>query len=78
MLKKELIDFAVDPLWKVSEVRELLRQHDILKPVPTHQTLINFINNPKHPLQGFQEETNNQYLIRQTSLLAWIKGLQEG
>ena len=73
MSKKEIIDFEIDPLWKVSEMRELLRKHDILKPVPTHQTLINYIL--EGTLDGFQSD-NGFYLVRQKSMINWIKSLQ--
>ncbi len=72
-MKKEVIDFDIDPLWKVSEVRELLRKHDILKPVPTHQTLINYVLDGT--LDGFQTD-KGFYLVRQTSMINWIKALQ--
>jgi len=73
-MKKEVIDFAIDPLWKVSEVRELLRKYDILKPVPTHQTLINYVLDGT--LDGFQTD-KGFYLVRQKSMVDWIKSLQE-
>jgi hypothetical protein len=74
MSKKEIIDFEIDPLWKVSEMRELLRKHDILKPVPTHQTLINYI--VEGTLDGFQSD-KGFYLVRQKSMVNWIKSLQQ-
>lgn len=73
-MKKEVIDFEVDPLWKVSEVRELLRRHDIIKPVPSTDTLRSYVLDGT--LDGFQTD-KGYYLIRQKSMIDWIKSLQE-
>lgn len=73
-MKKEVIDFEIDPLWKVSEVRELLMWHDIIRPVPSTGTLRSYILNGT--LDGFQTD-QGFYLIRQKSMIAWIKSLQE-
>lgn len=73
-MKKEIIDFEIDPLWKISELRELLRRHDIIRPVPTQQTLREYVIDGT--LDGFQTE-KGFYLVRQKSILRWIKSLQE-
>lgn len=73
-MKTDIIDFPIEPLWKISELRRLLKKHGILRPVPTHQTIINYILDGT--LDGFQTDRGH-YLIREKSILAWVRSLQQ-
>lgn len=78
MKPKDPIDFPVDPLWKVSEVKTLIEKHRVIVPTPKIQTIHNWIQ--EGTLKGFQqhgEGGRSPWLVRESSLLAWIKSLQE-
>jgi hypothetical protein len=43
MLKKYEIPFKFKPMIRLSEVEKILRQKKIIYPVPTRQTLLNYV-----------------------------------
>lgn len=72
-LDRKLEQLEIEPLLKVSDVRDYIRRYRILVSVPTNQTIINWIEARK--LIGFKY-SNRTYLVAESSFLKWVQDIQ--
>jgi hypothetical protein len=72
MSRKYDFGFMHKPCLRLSRVEEILKQTQVIDPVPSRQTLINLIQAGK--IEG--RKTDLGYIVYEDSFKAWIKSFQ--
>lgn len=63
--------FAPRSVMKICTVRDLLRQHGTIKPVPSRPKLIELIEDGR--IEGYYNEDLHCYVVFEDSFLAWLR-----